>query len=184
MKRNDNMHEYIPMYMYVVYIYIYVHIGFPGGSRGIDSTCNNPGAIEEAGWIPGLGRSPGGGSGNPLQYSHLGNPMDRGAWWAIVPSMAKSQTQLKQLSTCTHIHTHVLPYISYIYIIIINILYVLLWTAIIDWNLFSHSPGDWKSKMKMPGGSPFWSLSHWLVNGHLTTGSSVFPLWMSTPGIS
>ena len=165
-------------------IYVYVHIGFPGGSSGIDSTCNNPGAIEEAGWIPGLGRSPGGGSGNPLQYSHLGNPMDRGAWWAIVPSVAKSQTQLKQLSTCTHIHTHVLPYISCIYIIIINILYVLLWTAIIDWNLFSHSPGDWKSKMKMPGGSPFWSLSHWLVNGHLTTGSSVFPLWMSTPGIS
>ena len=107
------MNIYICICMWCIYIYVY--IGFPGGSRGIDSTCNNPGAIEEAGWIPGLGRSPGGGSGNPLQYSHLGNPTDRGAWWAIVPSMAKSQTQLKQLSTCTHIHTHVLPYISYIY---------------------------------------------------------------------
>ena len=45
--------------------------------------------------IPGLGRSPGEGHGNPLQYSCLENPMDRGAWWAIVPRVAQSQTQLK-----------------------------------------------------------------------------------------
>ena len=49
--------------------------GFPGGSEGKDSACNagNPGSI------PGLGRSPGEGNGNPLQYSHLENSMDRGA---------------------------------------------------------------------------------------------------------
>ena len=47
------------------------------------------------GLIPGLGRSPGEGHGNPLQYSCLENPMDRGAWWAIVPRVAQSQTQLK-----------------------------------------------------------------------------------------
>ena len=50
------------------------------------------------GSIPGSGRSPGGGHGNPLQYSCLDNPMDRGAWWATVHRIAKSQTQLKGLS--------------------------------------------------------------------------------------
>ena len=44
--------------------------------------------------IPGLGRSPGEGNGNPLQYSCLENPMDRGAWWAIIHGVAKSQIQL------------------------------------------------------------------------------------------
>ena len=48
----------------------------------------------DTGWIPELGRSPGEGSGNPLQDSCLGNPMDRGAWWAIVRGITKSQTQL------------------------------------------------------------------------------------------
>ena len=50
--------------------------------------------------IPGSGRSPGGGHGNPLQYSCLENPMDRGAWQAIVHGFAESWTRLKQLSTC------------------------------------------------------------------------------------
>ena len=44
--------------------------------------------------IPGLGRVPGEGNGNPLQYSCLGDPMGRGAWWAIVHGVAKSRTQL------------------------------------------------------------------------------------------
>ena len=49
--------------------------------------------------VPGLGRSPGGGHGNPLQYSCLENPMDRGAWQAVVPWVSQSWTQLKQLSS-------------------------------------------------------------------------------------
>ena len=52
----------------------------------------NEGDIRDTGLIPGLGRSLGGGHGNPLQYSCLGNPMDRGAWWATVYGVAKSQT--------------------------------------------------------------------------------------------
>ena len=52
----------------------------------------NAGDRREAGSVPGSGRSPGGGNGNPLQYSCLENPMDRGAWWAIVHSITKSQT--------------------------------------------------------------------------------------------
>ena len=56
------------------------------------------GDIRDTGSIPGLGRSPGGGYGNPLQYSGLENPMDRGAWQAMVHRIAKSQTQLKRFS--------------------------------------------------------------------------------------
>ena len=52
---------------------------------------------EDSGSIPGSGRSPGGRHGKPLQYSCLENPLDRGAWWAIVHGVTKSQTQLKQL---------------------------------------------------------------------------------------
>ena len=53
----------------------------------------------DMGSIPGLGRSPGGGNGNLLQYSCLGNPMARGAWWVTVHRVANSQIWLKQLST-------------------------------------------------------------------------------------
>ena len=57
--------------------------------------------VRDMGSIPGLGRSPGGGHSNPLQYSYLENPMDRGAWQAIVHSVTKSQTWLKWLSMKT-----------------------------------------------------------------------------------
>ena len=59
--------------------------------------------IRDVGLIPGLGRSPGEGHGNPLQESCLENTTDRGAWRATVRKVAKSQTRLKQLSThaCT-----------------------------------------------------------------------------------
>ena len=65
-------------------------MGFPGGSGGKESACNEG----DLGLIPGLGRSPGGGHGNPLRCSCLENPMDRGAWWATVHGVAKSQTRL------------------------------------------------------------------------------------------
>ena len=57
------------------------------------------GDVGDAGLIPGSGRSSGGECGNPLQYSCLENPMDRGAWQATVHGVAKSRTRLKQLST-------------------------------------------------------------------------------------
>ena len=58
----------------------------------------NAGDKRDTGSISGLVRSPGEGHGNPLQYSCLENPMDRGAWWATVHRVAKNQTWLKQLS--------------------------------------------------------------------------------------
>ena len=64
--------------------------GFPGSSDGKEFTRR----ARYPGLTPGLGRSPGEGNGYPLQYSGLGNSMDRGAWWATVHGVAKSQTQL------------------------------------------------------------------------------------------
>ena len=55
--------------------------------------------VRNAGSVPGLATSPGKGYGNPLQYSCLKDPMDRGAWWATVQRFANSQTRLKRLST-------------------------------------------------------------------------------------
>ena len=59
--------------------------------------------VRDASSTPGSGRSPRGGNSNPLQYSYLENPMDKGAWWAIVHKVIKSWTRLKQPSmhTCT-----------------------------------------------------------------------------------
>ena len=55
----------------------------------------NAGDVRDAGSIPGWGRFPAGGHGNPLQYSFLENPMDRGAWWATVQRVSKNWTRLK-----------------------------------------------------------------------------------------
>ena len=71
-----------------------------GDSDSKESTCN----AGDPSLIPEWGRSPEEGNGNPLQYSCLENPMDRGARWARVHRVAKSQTRLKQLSTHTHKH--------------------------------------------------------------------------------
>ena len=60
---------------------------FPGGSE-VKASASNAGDL---GSIPGLGRASGEGNGNPLQYSCLENPMDRGAWWAMVHEVAKSR---------------------------------------------------------------------------------------------
>ena len=68
-------------------------LGLPGGSV-VKNLPPNAGAAGEAGSIPGLERSPGVGDSNPLQYSCLGNPMNRETWRAAVPGVAKSQTQL------------------------------------------------------------------------------------------
>ena len=59
--------------------------GFPGGTM----VENPPANVGDVGSVPGSGRSPGEGNGNPLQYSCLGNPMDRGAWWTTVHEISK-----------------------------------------------------------------------------------------------
>ena len=65
-----------------------IYRSFPGSSDGKESACN----AEDPGSIPELGGSPGRGNGNRLQYSCLGNPVDRGAWWAAVQGVATNRT--------------------------------------------------------------------------------------------
>ena len=67
---------------------------FPDGSDGKASACS----AGDLGSIPGLGRSPGEGNGNPLQHPCLENRMDRGAWWATVHRVSRSQTRLSDLT--------------------------------------------------------------------------------------
>ena len=66
-------------------------MGFPGGSGGKESACS----AGDPGSIPGSGRSPGEGNGNPLHYSCLENSIDRGAWWVTVHGISKRLTQLR-----------------------------------------------------------------------------------------
>ena len=66
-----------------------MHKGFPGGSVVKKTKRNPPANAGEVGSVPGSGRSPGEGNGNPLQYSGLGSPMDRGAWQATVHGVTK-----------------------------------------------------------------------------------------------
>ena len=78
----------------------------PGGSDGKESACN----AGDVGLIPGSGRSPGVGNGYACQYSCLEHSMDRGAWWATVHGVAKSQTPLSN----SHFHFHFLLSIGWI----------------------------------------------------------------------
>ena len=88
--------------------------GFPGSSDGKESSCN----AGHSGLIPGWGRCPEEGNGYPLQYSCLESPMDRGAWQATVHGVAKSQTQLKQLSIYAYICLNVSALCSILWLIL------------------------------------------------------------------
>ena len=77
--------------------------GFPGSSA-VKNSPANAGDLRDAGLIPGSGRSPGEGHGNPLQYSCLENPTDRGAWQVAVYRVAQSWTRLKRHSMQAHHH--------------------------------------------------------------------------------
>ena len=72
----------------ISWLYVLEFKGFPVGSDGKESACS----AGDLCWIPGLGRSPGKGNGNPLQYSCLENSLNRGAWWVIVYRVTRSNT--------------------------------------------------------------------------------------------
>ena len=76
-------------------------LGQPRASQVALAVKNPPANAGDTGLTPGSGRSPGGGNGNPLQYTCLENPTDRGAWQATVHGVTKSRTRLKWLSTQT-----------------------------------------------------------------------------------
>ena len=77
-----------------------------------ERTHRSAGDVGDAGLIPGAGRFPGGGHGNPLQYSCLENPMDSGAWRATVPGVAKSRKWLKCLSSHIHTQTRIASFLA------------------------------------------------------------------------
>ena len=87
------------MYIYV-YTYVYVHESFPRGSVGKESACS----AGDLGLIPGSGRFLEG-NGNPYQYSYLGNPMDREAWWATVHAVAPVRHDLVT-KPASHVYGH------------------------------------------------------------------------------
>ena len=92
----------IAMLSIMIIITSYILFGASQVALVVKNPPANAGDIRDVGSIPGSGRSPGGGHGNPLQCSCLENPMHRGAWWAAVHRVAESQTRLKRLSMCAH----------------------------------------------------------------------------------
>ena len=83
---------------------------FPNGS-GVKNLSASEGDARDSVSVPGWGRSPGGGHGNPLQHSCLESPMDRGAWWAAIRGVTKNRTRLS-----THTHTHIHTAESYFFV--------------------------------------------------------------------
>ena len=94
---------YSEMIFKYIFKYIYAPLWASKLALVVKKLPANAGDARDADLIPGSGRSPGGGHGNPLQYSCLENPMDRGVWWATVHGVSKSWTGQKQMSM--HAHT-------------------------------------------------------------------------------
>ena len=140
---------------------LYLHMNLLRASQLVLVVKNlpaNAGDIRDADLIPGLGRSPGGEHGKPLQYSCLENPMDKGVWWATVHRVAQSWTQLKWLSmhTCMDLlmtilsimddmHSHI--HLSHMYVCVLQLL------------------RDMAHKMLWPNNIPllFWKNFYWRV---------------------
>ena len=83
------------MYATEFYVTVAEYLGLPWWSQTIKCLP----IMQETGFDPWMGKSPGEGNGNPLQYSCLGKPMDRGAWWATVHGVAKSKIPLSTAHT-------------------------------------------------------------------------------------
>ena len=109
----------------------------------VKSLSANAADVRDAGSIPGSGRSPGGRHSNPLQYSCLENPMDRGAWQATAHGITQSWTRLKQFSKHTQRYTYTHWRYTYIYIYIYEYwiytgIYIYIHTLEYNGILFSH----------------------------------------------
>ena len=131
------------MYHTIFHIYVeditinkYILIqGFSGGSEVKASACN----VGDLSSFPGLGRSPGEGNGNPLQYSSLENPMDRGAWSATVHRVAKSWTRLSDFTYLFKSFTKFTP--------VLNLLFFSFFLGTENKNICASMPvGRWRKK--------------------------------------
>ena len=128
------------LHIYILY-YIHTHIHtYYRGFSGESVVKNPPASAGDAGLIRRSGRSLEEGNGNPLQYSCLGNPMDRGAWWATVHGVAKSLTRLSGWTTTTtttkiYVYNFFTLFSIMVYHRIINIIISVLYSRM----LFTHS---------------------------------------------
>jgi len=104
-----------PNMIYSKNVYIKAVWGFPWGLDDKESACNAGDPCS----IPGLGRSPGEGNGNPLQFSSLENSIDRGAWWATVHGVAESWTQLSDYTFQKQFNTGYL--LLYLIIVLLSV---------------------------------------------------------------
>ena len=110
-------------------VLMYICLGFPGGASGEEPSAK-VGDIRDVGWIPGSGRTPGEGHDNPLQYFCLENSTQREAWRATVHGVAKSQIQLRRLSTHMHLYLCKSPIVC-----------LRLFCALCEWHIaFCHLP--------------------------------------------
>ena len=122
---------------YCIFQFHYFYLVFPGDS-GIKNLPANAGDVA---LIPGSGISPGRGNGNPLQYSCLENSMDRGAWWATVYGVTKSQTQLST-------HTHTFLFDSFLELLSLIFSFCLYIIFLISFNSLSTFPFSFLSIFK------------------------------------
>ena len=115
LKNICNVESYIlnnlKQYFSSTFFMLDIMLGSSQVSQVVKNPPTNAGNIRDVHLIPGSGKSPWGGQGNPLPHSCLENPMDRGAWWITVHRVAKSLTQLKRLSTHTCILTPCLEWV-------------------------------------------------------------------------
>ena len=95
--------KYLGSFQISFYRFSYLKSAFLGGASSKEPACQCR-DIRDSGSVPGLGRSPEGGHGNPIQYSWLENPMDRGAWRAAVHGVAQSRTRLSDFTFTFHFH--------------------------------------------------------------------------------
>ena len=122
---------------YCIFQFHYFYLVFPGDS-GIKNLPANAGDVA---LIPGSGISPGRGNGNLLQYSCLENSMDRGAWWATVYGVTKSQTQLST-------HTHTFLFDSFLELLSLIFSFCLYIIFLISFNSLSTFPFSFLSIFK------------------------------------
>ena len=141
-------------YFYLLAILLWM--GLSWWLSGKESACN-AGDPEHMGWIPGSGRSPGWGHGNPLQCSCLKNPMDRGAWWVAVHRGGKSWTQPKQLRRHVTLNTtkgHSFLHNSFVFSITTG-----LFLKLASCLSSSHDPSQRTSEKKSPRNQLVWPCS-------------------------
>ena len=134
-----------------IYIYMYVNVyilGFPGGASGKEPACQRR-RCKRFGFDPWVGKMPGGWHGNPLQYSCLENPMDKGAWQATVCWVSKSQTLTHDIIACMHPLCNIYMCIFvcvYIYIVCVCVcLCVYIFHSLSQFLLFSESITHFKT---------------------------------------